>query len=209
MRKIILIFILFISISNFLFCGERKMIINLTTYNTKDDNIVLLTAEQPIKKFSLKREARLVDGKYSAYNFYLTLNDERTVKYHVPKWVYKEEYDKNQTIILDDKGHTVKDVFIKILPVGTECELVKVEVDVWRLGHCHYWIKLINDPEYKDVLIDAVALTNTDDNFAFNPSWWDFIEYKKVDGRLEENKIIVEKVPMFKRKWAKEIKEKK
>jgi hypothetical protein len=201
MKKNILIFILFISSLTFIFCEESNMKINLTTYDTKYDNIVLLTAEQPLKRFSLKREAGLCQGIYWCDNFYLEKPSGTGLS--EKDYVSKIEYDKNP------KKYPKQDIIIKILPVGTEFELVKVEIDVWRLGACHYWIKLINDPEYKDILIDAVALTNVDDNFAFNPSWWKFIEYEKIDGKLERKKIIVEKVPMFKGKWAKEIKEKK
>jgi hypothetical protein len=208
MKKIILIFILFISISSFLFCEETKMIINYTRYTGYENNI-LLTAEQPIKRFSLKREARLFDASSRGVNlFFLEHPSGVGLNGGINKGtdiVSKIDYEQE----INKKKYKYYYIFHKTLPVGTEFELVKVVIDGIALDDCHYWIKLINDPEYKDVLIDAVALTNVDDNFAFNPSWWKFIEYEKIDGKLERKKIIVEKVPMFKGKWAKEIKEKK
>jgi hypothetical protein len=204
MKKIILMFILFIFMSNLLFCEGGKMDIIL-----EYANVVWLKDEGYIKKFQFKKEVAFCKGEgYMTKNFYLE-RPRAGIYPSIDDYVRKEDYDKNPNIILDKKNNVVKDIFIKALPKGTEFELVSVKFDAANLSDCHYWIKLTNDPEYKDILIDAVALTEIDKYYLVSSWWSSFIEEKNINGKIVSTKIKVDKVPMFKRKWAKEIKEKK
>jgi hypothetical protein len=165
-----------------------------------DKGDVILTDEMPIKRFKLIKEAKLCEGKFWAHNFYL--EEPAGTGTSEKDYVSKEEYEKNPT------ASPKKDIFIKILPVGTEFEVVKVNFDASSLSNCNYWIRLVNDPTYKDILIDAVALTDVENNY-LNKYWWEkFVDYSI---RHKEH-LLPEKVPFFEKKkkyqtlWAVEVK---
>lgn len=203
--KKILVIMLFLLIPIKLF-SEGKNMNNKMEIKLEYRDRLLLSDSQPIRKFKLVKEAKLCQGTYMTLDksYYL----ERASDCHPSPddFVTKEEYDKNPKIILDEKGREIKDIFIKFLPKGTELELVGIVFDAGALFKCHYWIKLLNDKEYGEVLIDAVALTEVEDNWLITGWWNGFIESKEINGGIKSTKIKVNKVPMFKSSWAKEIK---
>jgi hypothetical protein len=204
MNKKIIILLIMLIIPSLIKGEERKMQIKMTTLHEDRYEDLLLTSEMPVRTFKLKKEARLVEGKYWTHCFYLENPSGTAFGPMDDPWVSKQEYEKDSKIMLGANGRPNKDIYYETLPVGTRFELIKIEFNARSLGKNHYWIKLIDREEYKDILIDAVALTGVSDGYMWSYWWSGFIDFTPY-----KEKIKPKKVPMFKGKWAKEIKEKK
>ncbi len=183
---------------------ERKMQIKMTTLHEDRYEDLLLTSEMPVRTFKLKKEAKLLESKHRTINgFFIEHPAGIALKGGIDEGkdiVNKSDYDKEE----NKEKYKYKHILHETLPIGTRFELIKIEFNDHSLGKNHYWIKLIDREEYKDILIDAVALTGVSDGYMWSYWWSGFIDFTPY-----KEKIKPKKVPMFKGKWAKEIKEKK
>jgi hypothetical protein len=188
--------------NSYLMCGDKRYTeieINMVQEKEqiiKTGNILFkMTTTMPIKKFRLKKEAMLVYGKFWGRGLYIE-RPSAMIYTSASDYIDRIEYDKNPEL------YPEKDILEKVLPIGTEFELMKIELDDFHMSGCHYYIKLLTEPKYSNELVEAVAITyiGGDIGTTWNSDW----EARFIN--WDKKKIIANKVPLFLKKWAEEIK---
>ncbi len=181
---------------------EKQMQIEMRTGNYIIGEIIA-TTEMPVRTFKLKKEARLFESKHRTINgFFIEHPAGIALKGGINEGkdiITKSDYDKEE----NKEKYKYHYILHETLPIGTSFELIKIEFNARSLGNNHYWIKLLDREEYKDIIIDAVALTEVSEGYRWAYWWGKFI----IDDTPKTIKIKTKKVPLFKGKWAKEIKE--
>ena len=197
--KLIRIMVIFVFVINaLLYSGELDMMKIEVKMTDSNENIrkteefyATFTSEMPTKIFKTKKEIKLCEGIYMTEGLYIE-RPRANIYPNEQDFVSKKEYENNP------EKYNKQDIYLKILPKGTLFELVEVKLDDWKMSGCHYYIKLLTEPEYKDKLIEAVAISKMGDDGDTWNSIWRFVDW-------EEMKVYPKKIPLFQRKWAKEL----
>src|SRR5574344_2418962 len=110
MNKKIIILLIMLIIPSLIKGEEREMQIEMRTGNHIIGEIIA-TAEMPVRTFKLKKEARLVEGKYWTHCFYLENPSGTAFGPMDDPWVSKQEYEKDSKIMLGANGRPNKDIY--------------------------------------------------------------------------------------------------
>src|SRR5574344_430965 len=110
---------------------------------------------------TVRHKTKLFKGNYTTSDYYLVEYGHGTGRGPNEEQVFipKTEYEKNLEKYQDKYGRIRKDFYLCDLPAGTKFELVEIKIHAGELYKCHYYVKLLDMPEYKDILVDAFFMS--------------------------------------------------
>ncbi len=151
---------------------------------------LVLETEIDKKIYKTIKPIKIFEGKVMSYDYYL-IRPDLEIYPSKEDYISKEEYEKNP------EKYKEQDIFLGRLPVGTIFELLEVKLDSGHMRPNYYYIKILNIPEYKDKLVNAVCISYMAIDGVWVGKWW-FVDKEK---RL----IKTKKLPLINKNYAKEL----